>query len=89
MTDINAILAERGKTHGPYREHAAVTQNLKAAMVNSTQWEHLDGHERETLEMIAHKMGRILSGSPHYEDHWRDIAGYATLSADLNLKRLT
>lgn len=38
--------------------------------------------QRECLEMIAHKIGRILNGDPHYEDSWRDIAGYATLVAD-------
>lgn len=36
------------------------------------------------LEMIAHKVGRILAGNPHFEDHWADIAGYARLSADRN-----
>ena len=29
--------------------------------------------------MIAHKIGRILAGDPSFQDHWADIAGYATL----------
>lgn len=36
----------------------------------------------ECLEMIAHKVGRILNGDPHYHDSWLDVAGYATLVAD-------
>jgi hypothetical protein len=38
--------------------------------------------QREALDMIAHKIGRILNGDPDYSDSWRDIAGYATLVAD-------
>jgi len=40
----------------------------------------------EALDMIAHKIGRIVNGDPDYEDSWRDIAGYATLVADRLLK---
>jgi hypothetical protein len=36
----------------------------------------------EALEMIVHKMGRIVNGNPDEVDHWVDIAGYATLVAD-------
>jgi hypothetical protein len=33
------------------------------------------------LEMIAHKIGRVLAGDPNHADHWDDIAGYARLVA--------
>lgn len=36
----------------------------------------------EALEMIAHKIGRIINGDPNYADSWHDIAGYAKLVAD-------
>jgi len=39
----------------------------------------LDDMQRETLEMIATKIGRILSGNPHEVDHWKDGAGYFQL----------
>lgn len=29
--------------------------------------------------MIAHKLARIAVGDPDVNDHWDDIAGYATL----------
>jgi hypothetical protein len=35
--------------------------------------------QREALEMIAHKISRILAGDPHFADHWTDISGYARL----------
>ena len=31
--------------------------------------------------MIAHKLGRICAGDPDFPDHYKDIAGYATLVA--------
>jgi hypothetical protein len=36
----------------------------------------------ETLDMIAHKIGRIIAGNAAEPDHWRDIAGYAQLVAN-------
>ncbi len=35
----------------------------------------------EALEMIIHKVGRIVNGNPDKIDHWIDIAGYAKLVA--------
>ena len=42
----------------------------------------LSPDQREALEMIAHKIARILNGDPDYADSWHDIAGYAQLVAD-------
>jgi hypothetical protein len=36
----------------------------------------------ESLEMIAHKIGRILAGNENFHDHWDDIAGYAKLGSE-------
>ena len=83
-TDINALLAERGKTHGDYVVHALVTQDLKR-VINHHVGDldrRLDDDMAETLDMIAHKIGRIIAGNPAEPDHWRDIAGYAQLVAN-------
>jgi hypothetical protein len=77
----NELLAERGKTHGKFSEHADITQSLKRIF---NYWTHarddlLTDSQREALDMIAHKIGRILAGDPNYQDHWDDIAGYAKL----------
>jgi hypothetical protein len=77
--DTDQLLAERGKTHGEYSEHAHTTQLLKDVMHESRNWEILSPMQRESLEMFAHKIGRILSGDPSFHDHWDDIAGYAKL----------
>ena len=36
----------------------------------------------ECLEMLAHKIGRMLNGDPHYGDNFRDASGYSKLVAD-------
>jgi hypothetical protein len=38
--------------------------------------------QREALDMIAHKIARIINGDPDYADSWVDIAGYATLVSE-------
>lgn len=77
--DTNAILEERGSRYGPFAGHAAITQELKDTMAGTEGWSRLSHAQRESLEMIAHKIGRILNGDPNYDDSWVDIAGYAQL----------
>ena len=81
---LGATLAARAATHGEYNDHARITQELKAVIRSGPSYEKCSPHERETLDMIAHKIGRIVSGDPHFTHHWHDIAGYARLSEDRN-----
>lgn len=83
MADINSTLEQRGKTHGRYEDHAMYTQQIKQIIRQSVSYSKLSMDQVETLDMIAHKLGRILAGNPDFFDHWHDIAGYATLSAKL------
>lgn len=80
--DIAVTLAERGNRYGAFTGHARITQNLKRSMVDSPNWPGLTDAQREALEMVAHKIGRILNGDPNYHDSWHDIIGYAKLVAD-------
>lgn len=83
MTDtITDTLTERGSRYGKFTKHAAITQCLKSIMQDADKWDSLDYDMQEALEMIQHKIGRILNGDPTYHDSWHDIAGYATLVAD-------
>lgn len=82
MTQIDNTLAERGTRYGKFTGHARITQHLKTVMFTYKAREELDDDMIEALEMIAHKIGRILNGDPRYADSWIDIAGYAKLVAD-------
>lgn len=78
-TDIDTTLAERGTRYGDFQGHAKITQNLKRAMCDSPNWSKLADDQREALEMVAHKMGRILNGDANFHDSWHDIIGYVRL----------
>ena len=82
MTDIREVLQQRGNRYGAFGEHARITQAIKAAMVDSPNWSTLPPDMREALEMVAHKVGRILNGDPFYDDSWVDIVGYVQLVID-------
>lgn len=79
---LEQLLAERKSTHGEYRDHARYSQSIKGIIASSPNWEGMSDHQRETLEMIAHKIGHILAGNADFDDHWKDISGYAKLTAD-------
>jgi hypothetical protein len=80
--DIKAILAARETTHGDYTDQTNIIAGILAICQESKNWAVLDPAKRESLHMIAHKIGRILVGDPEIQDHWDDIAGYAKLAAD-------
>jgi DNA-binding transcriptional regulator GbsR (MarR family) len=84
MTDIVETLTERGSRYGTFTGHAEATQTLKAIFRSKMgeKWDRLADDQKESLEMIAHKLGRIINGDPNYADSWVDIAGYAKLVAD-------
>lgn len=79
---IDAVLDERGARYGKFAEHAIICQTLTGTMRIREGWDRLTCDQREALEMIAHKIARILNGDPNYADSWVDIAGYAKLVAD-------
>jgi hypothetical protein len=81
-TEVNAILNERGSRYGSFYANADTAQLLKQAMQSLDGWERLQVDQCEALEMIVHKIARILNGDPNYADSWIDIAGYAKLVAD-------
>lgn len=74
-----AIITERGKRYGKFKDGAAIMQELKFVMREVDGWHNLTPSQREALDMIQHKIGRILNGDPTYDDSWKDIAGYAAL----------
>lgn len=82
--DMNALLTERGQRYGDFFTHAVITQNLKDEINVWLEKKKLKlaSDQHEALEMICHKIGRIINGDPDYADSWRDIAGYALLVAD-------
>lgn len=80
--DIDQILEERGTRYGNYVGVSLIAQNIKTAMRHSLNWNSLPADAKESLEMVANKLGRILNGDCLYVDSWRDAEGYIKLVAD-------
>lgn len=84
MADNTETLTERGGRYGKFTGHAEITQKLKNTIADF-RFIHkkppLAPDQQEALDMICHKIGRIINGDPNYADSWIDIAGYAQLVA--------
>ena len=78
---LDDTLGERGSRYGKFTAHAEVSQCLLSVLRMHAKSEGtlLEDVHMEALQMICHKLGRIVNGDPNYDDSWRDIAGYATL----------
>ena len=76
---IDDTLNARGNNYGDFHDHASMSQELSGVMRATPKWSELSPAQREALEMIQHKIARILNGNPLYLDSWTDIVGYAEL----------
>jgi len=79
MASTEELLSERQTTHGSFPENAMVSQAIKRLFRNCPNYQGLNDIQKEGLDRISLKLGRILGGNPNVKDHWDDIAGYATL----------
>lgn len=84
MPQVDATLDARAVDYGKFIEGAEVMQMLKRVVQNAlNNRDKVLAHDQaESLDMIIHKIGRIINGNPDVVDHWLDIAGYAQLVAD-------
>lgn len=85
QNSVKYTLEERGTRYGRFACNADTAQELKAVLRTSANWYRMPAYKREALEMIAHKMARIVNGDPDYADSWHDIQGYARLGQDVTM----
>ena len=78
-TNVNEMLAGRQARYGSFGGHAKIAQGLKAVMHERSGWDRLKPDQREALEMVQHKIARMLNGDPKYLDNIVDVVGYSTL----------
>ena len=81
---IEKILDKRAEQYGTFLRNADIAIKLKQVIHNAMVREdtHLYPDQLQALDMIATKIGRILTGNPSHLDSWVDIAGYAKLVSD-------
>lgn len=86
MTSTEQLLADRKTTHGRYDDHARITQTLKMLVEQELSERVIRNQpmltftQKESIDMILHKIGRIIAGEASFQDHWDDIAGYAKIA---------
>lgn len=79
---LDAVLDEREEQNGEFEVVSAISQELKEIFRKSKNYLRLNSMQRESIEMILHKVARICSGDPNHKDHWVDISGYSQLVAE-------
>lgn len=82
MDDAQGTIQERANSHGDYADVARTSQAIKQVIRNAVgDQPHnvITPAQQESMELIAMKLARIIHGNRNEVDHWRDIAGYATL----------
>ena len=77
--DVDKIVEERDSKYGGFECNSKTTQAIKEALAKR----ELPYYIKEALDMIAHKMARVVCGDPMYEDNFVDIIGYAQLALDM------
>ena len=76
---IDHVIKDRDGRYGGFKDGAIIMQQLKTVMRSTDGWERLTDSQKEALEMIQHKIGRVLNGDPTYVDSWTDICGFSQL----------
>jgi hypothetical protein len=77
--DVNDTLSTREGQYGQYKVVSQISQDIKNIMRQSPNYYVMPDYARESLDMIANKMARILNGNYYLNDSWHDIGGYAAL----------
>jgi glucan phosphorylase len=81
MKQVNEILEERGSRYGDFNKLSRLSQSIKDVYYIN-QKENVTPAMSEAIEMIIHKLARIINGDPYYKDNFIDIQGYCQLYLD-------
>lgn len=76
LTDL--MLSEREKSHGDPIITGQIYERLCEALTPVAV--PRTAIQTYAIDMIAVKLARICAGDPSFEDHWKDIEGYARLA---------
>ncbi len=82
MNSIDDVLDSRGTKYGIFANGAKIIQDLKRVIFTAKSRDKFSPDQAEAIELICHKLGRIVNGDHDYSDNWIDIAGYAKLVSD-------
>ena len=76
---VNDMLQDRISVYGDFASQADISQCLKHIVQSEANWKKMNYVQKEAIELILHKIARIMNGNPYYIDSWRDLVGYSQL----------
>lgn len=81
--EVQNVVRNRDASYGGFGGIAKTCQDFKEIARNCPSWNSLTPCEKEGIDMIFHKITRILYSPQKIRDSWVDIGGYcrATLAA--------
>ena len=84
LEGVDKILQERAQSYGTFVSLAKTAQEFKSVLYRElgSRNKRLADDQSEALDMILHKIARVINGDANHVDSWADIAGYATLVAE-------
>lgn len=82
--NVDTLLQERAQSYGTFVSLAKTAQEFKSVLYRElgSRNKRLADDQAEALDMIIHKIARIINGNADHVDSWADIAGYAKLVAE-------
>jgi len=83
---VEETLDRRARHYGEFINIATTAQDLKTVLKYGVNYSLLEPDMAEALDMIAHKMSRLVNGDCYHRDSWHDIMGYARL-IDMRLEK--
>ena len=78
-SNVEQILAERGKDYGNFEDIANFTRYAFELLMELDKAKYASQAMKESAHMILQKLARAFNGNPNKKDTWDNIAGYATL----------
>ena len=82
LVEIKKVLEERGSEYGDFRTQGFIAQRMKEVARGTPGYYGMEDYQREAVDMILHKLSRLLNGNPQHLDSWVDIQGYAKCVSD-------
>ncbi|MDH5645268.1 MAG: DUF6378 domain-containing protein [Candidatus Heimdallarchaeota archaeon] len=79
MVAIDETIKIREKDYGKFENNAVISQKLKEVAREGKTYSKLSFQKKEALDMIFHKIARLVSGDGERKDTLHDIVGYAKL----------
>lgn len=80
LTQLKSILNERGGSYGSYNEVAKIQTQIIDLLRSAEGYNKLKPSTILAIEMIIHKIIRLVNSGKEKEDTLLDIAGYTLLA---------